>query len=255
MVTSLENAVPNGHSLRTPAPKVHRQIRDAPPTEERKSTDKKRKRQVESLDLSALHPVDAEMPDAEPRTVSGKTVLHSGLTGGLNRLLSKSAYREPDPSPIVSTQRKVSDRSHTSDKGRGRDEAGALVKVRKIRRSSDESRPRKHHRSHRHRSDEHPDRERHTKPIEYADRHEMEGDSGHRSGQMVIYRSRAELFLSFVTKGPESTGGCSVNKALKRYHREREALGLGSSKADEEKELWRGLRLRRNERGEIVVIT
>ena len=96
--------------------------------------------------------------------------------------------------------------------------------------------------------------------------------------------SFAELFLSFVTKGPESEKGCSVNKALKRFHRELgagaaaglgamggagEALdgagdgtggggggGGGSStarKAEEEKELFRALRLKKNDRGEIVV--
>ena len=69
-----------------------------------------------------------------------------------------------------------------------------------------------------------------------------------------MYRTRAELFLSFVTKGPESESGCSVNKALKRYHRERGDMGLGLGKAEEEKELWRAVRLRRNERGEVVVM-
>ena len=110
----------------------------------------------------------------------------------------------------------------------------------------------------------------------------------------------AQLFLSFVTKGPDSEKGCSVNKALKRFHREVAAgaaagggvggggvggsdendgaavgggggnananananakNGTGSSgisssarKAEEEKELFRALRMRRNDRGEIVV--
>jgi len=57
-----------------------------------------------------------------------------------------------------------------------------------------------------------------------------------------------------VTKGPESETGCSMNKALKRYHREREEQNLGLGKAEEEKELWKSLRLKKNERGEIVVI-
>ncbi|KAF1815767.1 hypothetical protein P152DRAFT_196127 [Eremomyces bilateralis CBS 781.70] len=93
--------------------------------------------------------------------------------------------------------------------------------------------------------------------------------------------ARQEMFLGFVTKGPGSERGCSVNKALKRWHRERyerwyqmgsnghgsghgsghgeEGNGVGRegrtllSKGDEEKELWRGLRLRKNERGEVVV--
>lgn len=163
-------------------------------------------------------------------------------------------------------------------------------------------------------------------------------NNSNSSNQLVIYRrSRADLFMSFVNKGPESEKGCSMNKALKRYHRERGtgfglnggggiggvggshvgmnganghgngdginagggsgvhgggngnggggganggagygngngngngngigggANGNGSgngngngqlARADEEKELWKSLRLRRNDRGEIVL--
>jgi cell growth-regulating nucleolar protein len=64
-------------------------------------------------------------------------------------------------------------------------------------------------------------------------------------------RARAEAFLSVVRKGPESEKGYSINKALKRWHRD---VGSGSGpKHDEEKELWKSLRLKRNERGEVVV--
>lgn len=68
-------------------------------------------------------------------------------------------------------------------------------------------------------------------------------------------------FLSLVTKGPESSRGFSVNKILKRFHKD--CWGEfedGSSRADREqrqdaeKELWRTLRLKRNDRGEIVVV-
>merc|ERR1712093_618142 len=45
----------------------------------------------------------------------------------------------------------------------------------------------------------------------------------------------------------------SMNKALKRYHRERAATNTGLGKAVEEKELWRSLRMKKNERGEIVL--
>ena len=81
------------------------------------------------------------------------------------------------------------------------------------------------------------------------DRNEREG------GQLVVFRSRAELFMSFVNKGPESERGVSINKALKRYHRERSGSdgrgGLG--RGEEEKELWKSMRLRRNDMGEIIV--
>jgi cell growth-regulating nucleolar protein len=81
---------------------------------------------------------------------------------------------------------------------------------------------------------------------------EQAGDRG-TDGEMVVYQPRAELLLSFINKGPESERGVSMNKALKRYHRERNAEGVGLSRAEEEKELWRSLRMKRNERGEIVL--
>ena len=234
---------------------------------ETRSTDKKRKRQVEELDLTqARRPsqeLDEEMYDAEP---SEAPVLHSGLTGGLNRLLSSSKFPPspeysagsgPDPSPLSPVKRKrasVMGNGVIIEKVRGRsgNNAGQLVKVRKVRRSSDESRPRKHHRSHKHRDrdDEHERPKRATmKAIEYR---RTESPDANHGNQLVVYRNHAEMFMSFVTKGPESESGCSMNKALKRYHRERRDHGVGKQEA--EKELWKSLRLKRNERGEIVLL-
>lgn len=226
---------------------------------ERKSTDKKRKRfHVEELDLTAARRPSQEydeiMDDAPP-------ILHSGLTGGLNRLLSKSKFPpSPDysgndnqqlspPSPVKRTKKII------IPKERGRKPASTLVRTRKVssRRASDESRPRKHHRSHHH-EDRRPDQatKRKLKAIEYHPQDSQSGPDGDQ--QLVLFRSRAELFLSFVTKGPESDHGYSINKALKRYHRERGERGLGLGKAEEEKALWKSLRLRKNERGEVVLL-
>ena len=248
-------------AYQTPAPK---QITyDGP--RDRKSTDKKRKRQVEELDLTlARRPsqeLDEEMMDASDP--SGPPILHSGLTGGLNRLMSTNKFPPSpeysndstgNPSPLSPMKRKRAS-GITVEKTRGRTSSGQLVKVRKVRRSSDESRPRKHHRSHRHhRHDDRESGERKSsvKSIEYHPRTTSPDANG--ANQLVVYRTRAELFLSFVTKGPESENGYSINKALKRYHRERSEQGLGLGKQEEEKELWKSLRLKRNERGEIVVI-
>lgn len=107
---------------------------------------------------------------------------------------------------------------------------------------------------------------------------------GDNNNQLIIYRERepqvtdplhrekATHFLSLVTKGPDSERGCSVHKALKRFHRdfpsvagseecdgERRGRGKGRNgndrdrRVDEERELWRTLRLKKNERGEVVV--
>lgn len=89
-------------------------------------------------------------------------------------------------------------------------------------------------------------------------RRQQRNGGGGGSAQMVVFgreervRIRAESFLAVVTKGPESEKGYSINKALKRWHRDG-GVGGANSKHDEEKELWRGLRLKKNERGEIVV--
>lgn len=240
-----------------------------------KSTDKKRKRlHVEELDLTEARRPSQErdliMSDAPP------IVLHSGLTGGLNRLLSNSEYPptpdysnlESDPlSPakrsrktITITNETVKEKDRKNEKDRGRkasSQNGQLVRIRK-RRSSDESRPHKQHRTH-HSPDpqSHGDRPKH-KAIEDRPRRKAIEYHAHEDGedlqkQLTVIRSRAELFMSFVTKGPESEQGYSVHKALKRYHRERDEQGLGMEKEDEEKELFKGLRLKRNDRGEVVV--
>ncbi|KAL8855878.1 MAG: hypothetical protein Q9178_007498 [Gyalolechia marmorata] len=263
---------------------------------ERKSTDKKRKRTpVEELDLTAARaPSRSQSNDAMILDAPTPLLTHSGLTGGLNRLLStkssigngnlppspeystsNSQQQNPSPpSPITRKKRVIT----TFDGERVRKtQSGALVRVRKgtsSRRASDESnRPRKHHRllttetgdggHHRDRASSSRPRERSVvKTIEYhppttstssshAHHHNENQSSAQQQHQMVVYRTRAELFLSFVNKGPESENGCSINKALKRYHRER---GTGLAKQDEEKELWKSLRVRRNERGEVVIL-
>ena len=244
----------------TPAPKsIHMQnpsmdslynLEDS----ERKSTDKKRKRaQVEELESTGAqrpsHGADQIMTDAPP------AILHSGLTGGLGRLLTKSKFpprselsnvdRDP-PSPVKRTMKPP-----VKEKDRGRKSGSVLVKVRK-RRTSDESRPRKQHRSH-HESDRHSQHSHHDRPKRKAIEYHTQSQADDSQQQLIVFKTRAELFTSFVTKGPDSEQGYSLHKALKRYHRERGEEGLGMAKADEEKELFKALRLRRNDRGEVVV--
>ncbi|KAI4166451.1 MAG: hypothetical protein LQ343_008039 [Gyalolechia ehrenbergii] len=265
---------------KTPAPKHHPQHSDSQPIiyeldgAHRTSTDKKRKRQhLEDLDLTAAGPPSRQELDSVMIDNAPTPVLHSGLTGGLNRLLSKSTNKflpspeysassqqqDPSPpSPVKRTKRIVT--TVDGEKVR-KTSSGALVRIRKApssRRASDESssRPTKHQRSSlREASDTRPRRE--MKSIEYrrptstsSSHHHHRSAEQHK--RMILFRSRAELFLSFVTKGPESEHGCSINKALKRYHRER-GVGL-ERKQEEEKELWKSLRVRRNERGEVVIL-
>lgn len=247
----------------TPGPKRDkdgRRIKDkVREVKERKSTDKKRKRhQVEELDLTAARPSSNERDEIME---DAPAVLHSGLTGGLTRLLANSEF-PPSPdysggdgfeaSPLSPLKRTRT----TMENSKARTRPTALVRTRKISsstRTSDESRPRKHHRKHHHHHHhDHDDDVRLKRPsgtLKAIAYHAPARDNS----QLVVYRTRAEHFMSFVQKGPDSQHGCSINKALKRYHRERGEQGLGLGKGEEEKELWKGLRLRKNERGEVVV--
>ena len=227
--------VPTG-SYKTPASKSERRkTKDGDLTK-----DKKRKR------LHVEVPGDQEMTDAPP-------VLHSGLTGGLKGLMRPVLPPSPDYSggdgaePLPTSPSKKSKHSkhskhaQTSNSIFGMIAAGSKTKAKK-RKTSKKS-------SHRHRDDKTP------KLIEYRPQSRDNKAADDAEGQMIIFKPRADVFLSFVTKGPESERGCSMNKALKRFHRERQDSGSNMGKGKEEKELWRSLRLRRNDRGEIVLFS
>jgi cell growth-regulating nucleolar protein len=249
--------VPNGQ-YQTPAPKAERERKSKKDRSEGKDDKKDKKRKRLHVDTAAEQPRDADeaMTDAPP-------VLHSGLTGGLNRLLSRPSVFPPSPdysggdvadaspgSPL-----KRSKHSKREKEGRVDKMSNTLMALISSRKSKDadhdDERPRKHRSSRRHRTETTPKGTK-TKMIEYTP---LNGavTNGHADSQLVLYQDRAELFMSFVDKGPQSERGCSMNKALKRYHRERTTLGMGRGKGDEEKELWRSLRLKRNDRGEIVL--
>lgn len=268
-------------------------------THKKDSSNKRKRVHIEDLDLSAANAgrhgsssvergVDDEMMLDAPLPE-----LHTGLTGGLNRMLgSRHAAGDNPPSPDYSGDNIAVGESPGSPLKRSKHASSkvvtttALVRTKKAASSTtareqrhrdrdrdrergrdgdrDERRARKKHRKHRRRSSSHSregSSSRHhgtngagkaMKAIEYP---RSGGGDGVDANQLVVYRTRAELFMSFVTKGPDSEKGCSLNKALKRYHRERSGAdgrgGLG--RGEEEKELWRGLRLRRNEKGEVVI--
>ena len=303
------------------------------------TSDKKRKRGYPEnleVDMTAVHRYeldasnntsDAAMPDIdEPSSVP--QLAHSGLTGGLNRLLpfSKNEFppspdyspkeyddgkevvihngssREIITSPLKRTRHSDRDSGRTSHRqtsystttstntagngtvivtkprknrimsflgGINPNTETALVRHRRDSSEADNRRAAKkvkHHRHH-HKDDGHrksshqsPPR-RKVKAIEYESQTSQE-EAAHHGGELTLYgdgpddKEKAELFLSFVTKGPDSGKGCSVHKALKRWRREvggEEEKRKGKGREREEEELFRSLRLRRNERGEVVV--
>lgn len=295
-------------------------------------SEKKRKRgQADEQSSNDSHMADA--PTTIKRSVvDTPAVVHTGLTGGLSRMMSRDddfpfarspsseperdrdhdrpgrqASKHEDPaSPIKRTRRSGDDSNGLgiSIKGRagkvlsmvggslanGSGQTtitdGALVRTRRRTSSSDnapknkdgEKRERKKHKVTRHNgtasanvriehkskrqaSDESLDSRRKLKAIEYhKDYSNSDSDEERQEGagqQMVVFGaeekmiSRCDTFLSYVNKGPRSERGYSINKVLKRWHRDNDVHG--PSKFDEEKELWRGLRLKKNDRGEIVI--
>lgn len=221
-------------SYETPAPiKTERKKKDG------EKTDKKRKR------LHLEVPRDEVMTDAPP-------VLHSGLTGGLKGLMKfppspgDSGADAPDPSP-ASPLKKTKHSKHSKHHGQISNSIFGMMTG-----TSSHKKSKKRKTSSAKKSSSHHHREKSPKLIEYRPGSK---DAKDGEGQMIVFKPRADVFFNFVDKGPDSERGCSMNKALKRFHRERQAAGTDMSKHMEEKELWRSIRLRRNEQGEIVLFS
>lgn len=199
-------------------------------------TDKKRKR------LHVDIPGDQEMTDAPP-------MLHSGLTGGLNRLMQRPTLPpspnysggEGNANPASPTKKSKHSKHHKSGQV-SNSLFGMLAGSSKVKSKKRKTEKKKSSR-----------REKQPKLIEYRPR-SRDGKDNNGDSQMVVYRPRADVLFNFV-KGPESDRGVSMNKALKRFHRERVAAGSELSKTKEEKELWRSIRLRKNDRGEVVLFS
>lgn len=245
-------------AFETPAPKADRERRKERKERDPERTEKKdKKRKRLHVDTHDLNPrVDEIMTDAPP-------VLHSGLTGGLGRLLSRPSVFPPSPdySGDAGEPSPGSPLKKTKHSKRGRSISNNLMSLikdplgssrehsREQSREHSGERPRRKHRKHREES-ERPSR----RMIEYVPTSDgAVQPAEEQQNQMVVYQPRAEMLLSFITKGPDSERGLSMNKALKRYHRERNAQGVSLPRAEEEKELWKSLRMKKNEFGEIVL--
>ncbi|EKV10977.1 Zinc finger, C2H2, LYAR-type [Penicillium digitatum] len=310
----------------TPAPKKKKDRRreDKPPGT---VSEKKRKRGQADVLNTPGELVDTAMMDAPSSIINnaGTPMLnHSGLTGGLNRMM-RSASPDGDDSPETSRRAyqdtsspiKRSRRNGNDDSGLGismKNRAGrlvssmfggsavssingsepgskTLVQTRRGSSSSGDShldvrKSKKSHRSHaddddsrksKRKSSNPTDGDRPSRRLKQGDerRGSVDSSNGH---QVTVYKQsrppartdedlQRELghhFLSLVASHSER--GCSINKALKRFHRElsdeydadrgrdngRSRAGR-ERKVDDEKDLFRALRLRRNDRGEIVV--
>ncbi|KAG5928965.1 hypothetical protein E4U42_007532 [Claviceps africana] len=213
----------------------------APKTERRRNKDSELKKDKKRKRPHADVPGDQVMTDAPP-------VQHTQLTDNMKRMLryppspdySGGDANENSPaSPLKKSKHSKHAKGSQNSNSLFGMITGGVKKSSKKKTKKD---------SHRHYDKKEP------KLIKFGS-HSKDGNADGAEGQIVVFKPRATAFLSFVNKGPESEKGCSMNKALKRFHRERQAAGSYMTKAKEEKELWRTLRMRRNESGEIVLFT
>lgn len=310
----------------TPAPKKKKDRRreeKVPGT----VSEKKRKRGQGEVLSTPREEVDTPMMDAPSSIINnaGTPMLnHSGLTGGLNRMMrspspdgddspetSRRAYQDSS-SPIKRSRRNGKEVDSNGDPGLGismKNRAGRLVSsmfggsaissasgateinsksLVRTRRGSSSSgdgqlEVRKSKKSHRSRDDHDESRkskrkssnptdgDRPTRRLKQIDerRGSVEYAQGHQptvskqSRQLArseedMQRELGHHFLSLVTRNSER--GCSLNKTLKRFHRDLtdeydadRSWADHERRLDDEKNLWRALRLRRNDRGEIVL--
>jgi cell growth-regulating nucleolar protein len=305
----------------TPAPKKKKDRKEKAPGT---VSEKKRKRGQAEVLSTPREEVDTPMMDA-PSSIAnnaGTPMLnHSGLTGGLGRMMRSPSPGDDSPethrrayqdasSPIKRSRRNGKESNGNGDPGLGisiknrterlvssmfggssvsststKPGSKALVRARRGSDSSadDQLEVRKSKKSHRSRASpeetrkskrksSNPTDDRPTRRLKQVD--ERRGSVDSPSHQVTVYRQSrppartdedlqrelAHHFLSLVANGAGTERGFSVNKALKRFHRDMSdeydddrARDNRERRLDDEKDLWRALRLRRNDRGEIVV--
>lgn len=240
----------------TPLPKAARERKRSDKSVKK---DKKRKR---------LHVAtrDLDMPDAP--------VLHTGLTGGIDRMMSRPHVFPPSPdysgsggelgetpaSPLKKSKHSKHHRSTRHESGGISNNLFSMLtggttkaasKPKKRKHASGTTSSKKRHSSH-HNSK----RLEGAKDVKLLEGGEHEGgESRNGSGAMIVYGHGVDLFFNLVNKGLDRERGCSVKKALKRFHRKRGDADDSLPRPLAEKELFSSLRMRRNDRGEIVLFS
>ena len=226
----------------TPAPKKSKK-KDEPKSDKK---DKKRKRLHVDTSASPSVDRDLDMPDIE----GGSSVtpgLHTGLTGGLKQLMERDVF---PPTPTDSGDAETPIKRKKSDSKKAKKEVGlmarmggALINSSVGRRTSSGSTTKKEH-------EEDKPRKK-TKAIEASPAVASTEVVAYADGVGALQpEEMASQLMALVPVEEEKS--MSMDKALKRYHRMRAEAG-GAGKAVEEKELWKALRMKRNDRGEIVL--
>ena len=254
---------PNSSIHRTPAPKHASGGRESAAKPANSGSEKKRKRPpVEELDLSESRKSSQELSDTAP------TVLHSGLTGGLGKLLGNKEAQQEQPSPLSPKKRTKHPRFKELDKLETDSADGGRERRHKKKqdntRQEDDDGTARHRRHKRHRSDgddtvkalEAPPE---FKAIEYHHNHDHANGARSNASSRQSFHSHSQFFLSLVDKMHTSQKGQSIYGTLKSFHDgicnedERAFYEESGDKAREEKKLLKALRMKVNRNGEIVL--
>jgi cell growth-regulating nucleolar protein len=266
-------------SFETPAPKPsHRRNISTTSVEDnttRESTKKRKRGHPEDLDLAQARAYrangDIDMSDVP-------VPLHSGLTGGLNKLLSRPAALPSPPhvdspqSPLKrSKQAKMETKKTKEKEAQRKAEKLAEKEAKRIKDEKKErklaaakalknggwvrTRSRKDSSMQEQVSDASPEQpaKRQMKAIEYHPTGSEEKLKSTPNNAVVLHSkkaiARAEVFLAASAKDVKTDRGCSLNKALKRYYRD----NASRKNTKDEKDLLKTLRFRENDRGELVL--
>lgn len=222
----------------TPAPKKSKKKEEKTP-----KSDKKRKRLHVDTSASPSVDRDLDMPDIEGGS-SAIPGLHTGLTGGLKQLMERDVF---PPTPTDSGDAETPIKRKKSEK-KAKKEVGLMARMGSSLINSSVGRRTSSGSSGKHEEDK-PRKK--TKAIEAAPAVASTEVIAYADGAAPLEpAAMAEQLMALVPLEEEKS--MSMDKALKRYHRMRAEAG-GAGKAVEEKELWKALRMKRNDRGEIVL--
>ena len=280
------------NDIRTPTVDSKSHSRNISTDSTTKKSGKRKRSQPEDLDLSRLRGYatssDVIMTDAAP-------ALHSGLTGGMQKMLmARPGFPFPPspddsngdgdgtepvpPSPLKRSRRAKHEKAERGRSRAAKDAPKPDRDPKKTRRPSDEPRrpgrwERRRRRADSPSHDKDKDKEKEPadapktllgkalKAIEYPGASSSAAGAAKKdepATALMLHPSRAAaaspatLFVRAAEAAavPAADRGCSVHKALRRFHRER---GDRAARAADEKDLWRDLRLRVNDAGELVL--
>ncbi|KAI9651539.1 MAG: hypothetical protein M1831_000776 [Alyxoria varia] len=194
----------------------------------------------------------------EEREYRGSTItsesLHSGLTGGVQKMMKRSKAREVEDSPSSPKKRSRRIKEPASIRpGREREPSPAHTTKSKGSRDANEH----HQRGGLHRSQQYAESKNKQpgRDLAHPEPH------SNTAGPFEEARSNSGLFLSLVDKGHYSHKGQSIWGTLKIFHdacskqgtrRDYEADG---ARQREEKALMKGLRMKLNRQGEVVLFS